>query len=48
VEEEVAVAAHTKYKSPVKRGKVTVAGHPPGDVAPRTFKSILEQAGLKN
>jgi predicted RNA binding protein YcfA (HicA-like mRNA interferase family) len=39
--------SHRQYKHPVKKGKVTIAGHPSGDVAPKTLKTILEQAGLK-
>jgi len=31
----------------MKSGRVIVAGKPPDDLAPRTFKSILKQAGLK-
>jgi predicted RNA binding protein YcfA (HicA-like mRNA interferase family) len=39
--------SHRQYKHPSKKGKVTIAGHPSVDVAPKTLKSILEQAGLK-
>jgi hypothetical protein len=38
---------HRQYKHPSKPGKVTIAGHPSVDAAPKTLKSILEQAGLK-
>jgi predicted RNA binding protein YcfA (HicA-like mRNA interferase family) len=37
--------SHRQYK--VKKGRVTIAGHPTDDVHPKTFKSILQQAGLK-
>lgn len=39
--------SHRQYKHPSKKGKVTIAGHPSVDAAPKTLKSILEQAGLK-
>ena len=39
--------SHRQYKHPVKSGKVTIAGHPSVDAAPKTLKSILEQAGIK-
>jgi predicted RNA binding protein YcfA (HicA-like mRNA interferase family) len=39
--------SHRQYKHPAKKGKVTIAGHPSADVAPKTLKNILEQAGLK-
>jgi predicted RNA binding protein YcfA (HicA-like mRNA interferase family) len=39
--------SHRQYKHPLKPGKVTIAGHPSVDAAPKTLKSILEQAGLK-
>jgi predicted RNA binding protein YcfA (HicA-like mRNA interferase family) len=39
--------SHRQYKHPAKTGTVTIAGHPSLDVAPKTYKSILEQAGLK-
>jgi predicted RNA binding protein YcfA (HicA-like mRNA interferase family) len=39
--------SHRQYKHPSKPGKVTIAGHPPDDVAPGTLNSILKQAGLK-
>jgi predicted RNA binding protein YcfA (HicA-like mRNA interferase family) len=38
--------SHRQYKHPAKSGKVTIAGHPSLDAAPKTLKSILEQAGL--
>jgi predicted RNA binding protein YcfA (HicA-like mRNA interferase family) len=39
--------SHRQYKHPVKKGKVTIAGHPSKDVAPKTYSSILSQAGLR-
>ena len=39
--------SHRQYKHATKPGKVTIAGHPSLDAAPKTLKSILEQAGLK-
>jgi predicted RNA binding protein YcfA (HicA-like mRNA interferase family) len=39
--------SHRQYKHPSKAGKVTVAGHPSAETAPKTLKSILEQAGVK-
>jgi len=39
--------SHRQYKHPSKSGKVTIAGHPSVEAAPKTLKSILEQAGLK-
>jgi predicted RNA binding protein YcfA (HicA-like mRNA interferase family) len=41
------VGSHRQYKHLAKRGKVTIAGHPSMDVAPKTLNSILDQAGLK-
>ena len=39
--------SHHQYKHPVKKGRVTVPGHPGDDVHPATLKSVLVQAGLK-
>ncbi len=39
--------SHRQYKHPFQPGRVTVAGHPGDDVHPKTLKSILTQAGLK-
>jgi predicted RNA binding protein YcfA (HicA-like mRNA interferase family) len=39
--------SHRQFKHPVKPGRVTVAGKPSDDLAPKTFDSILRQAGLK-
>jgi len=38
--------SHRQYKHPSKPGKVTIAGHPSMDLAQKTQKSILQQAGL--
>lgn len=37
--------SHNHYIHPTKPGKVTIPNHP-GDLDPRTVKSILKQAGL--
>jgi predicted RNA binding protein YcfA (HicA-like mRNA interferase family) len=39
-------SSHRQYKHPTKPGLVTVAGHPPKVLAPKTLKSILRQVGL--
>ena len=39
--------SHRQFKHPIKRGRVTIAGHRNDDLAPGTLNSILEQAGLK-
>ena len=39
--------SHRQFKHPVKKGRVTIAGHRNDDLAPGTLNSILEQAGLK-
>ena len=39
--------SHRQYKHPEKLGKVTIAGHPSAEMAPKTLRSILVQAGLK-
>jgi predicted RNA binding protein YcfA (HicA-like mRNA interferase family) len=39
--------SHRQYKHPTKPGRVTIAGKPSDDLAPKTFDSILRQAGLK-
>jgi predicted RNA binding protein YcfA (HicA-like mRNA interferase family) len=40
------VGSHRQYKHAVKKGRVTVAGHPSEDLAPKTLRSILVQVGL--
>jgi predicted RNA binding protein YcfA (HicA-like mRNA interferase family) len=39
--------SHRQFIHPVKRGKVTVAGHPSSEVDLKTRNSILKQAGIK-
>ncbi len=39
--------SHRQFKHPVKKGRVTIAGHPADDLAKGTLNSILKQAGLK-
>lgn len=39
-------SSHRQFKHPNKPGLVTVAGAPSMDLAPKTLKSILRQAGL--
>lgn len=38
--------SHRQFKHPVKRGRVTIAGHPNDDLAPGTLGSVLKQAQL--
>lgn len=38
--------SHRQFKHPTKIGLVTVAGHVSKELAPKTEKSILRQAGL--
>lgn len=40
--------SHRQFKHPAKPGRVTVSGHPSDDLHPKTLKSILTQAGLKD
>ena len=39
-------SSHRQFKHPTKPGLVTVAGHPPKVLAPKTLRRILRQAGL--
>lgn len=39
--------SHRQYKHPVKKGRVTIAGHFGDELARGTLNSILKQAGLK-
>jgi len=39
--------SHRQFKHPSKPGRVTIAGKLSDDLAPKTFDSILRQAGLK-
>ena len=38
--------SHRHYHHAIKRGTVTVAGHPGDDLHPKTQASIMRQAGL--
>jgi predicted RNA binding protein YcfA (HicA-like mRNA interferase family) len=38
--------SHRQYKHPVKRGRVTIAGHPGDDLGPDTLASVFKQAQL--
>ena len=37
---------HRQYKHLVKRGRVTVAGHPGDDLHPKTLASVFRQAQI--
>ena len=39
--------SHRQFKHPYKKGRVTIAGKPDLDLHPKTLKSILKQADLK-
>lgn len=39
--------SHKQFKHPIKKGCVTVAGHPGIDINPETLSNILKQAGIK-
>ncbi len=39
--------SHRHFKHAVKKGIVTIAGRPSKDLLPKTWNSILKQAGLK-
>lgn len=39
--------SHRQFEHPTKPGKVTVPGKPSDDLAPKTHRSILRQAGLE-
>jgi predicted RNA binding protein YcfA (HicA-like mRNA interferase family) len=39
--------SHRQYKHPIKKGRVTIAGHPSKDLGPKTKSSILRQAELQ-
>ena len=38
--------SHRQFMHPSKTGRVTLAGKPSDDLAPRTLNSILRQSGL--
>jgi predicted RNA binding protein YcfA (HicA-like mRNA interferase family) len=39
--------SHRQYRHFLKRGTVTIAGHPGDDLHPKTEISIMRQAGLR-
>jgi predicted RNA binding protein YcfA (HicA-like mRNA interferase family) len=39
--------SHRQYEHPVKKGRVTIAGHPATELGPKTKSSILRQARLQ-
>ena len=39
--------SHRQFKHSTRPGRVTIAGKPSDDLSPKTFESILRQAGLK-
>ncbi|MBT3069759.1 type II toxin-antitoxin system HicA family toxin [Rhodomicrobium sp. Az07] len=39
--------SHRQFKHTQKPGRVTIAGKPSDDLAPKTLGSILKQAGLR-
>ena len=39
--------SHRQYKHPTKPGRVTIAGHGRDDLNPKTWDSIVRQAGLR-
>jgi predicted RNA binding protein YcfA (HicA-like mRNA interferase family) len=39
--------SHRQYKRPLKRGRVTIPGHPDDDVAHGTLKSVYRQAQIE-
>jgi len=38
--------SHRHYKHPIKRGKVTIPGHPSDEMNPSVFNSVLKQAQI--
>lgn len=40
--------SHRQYKHPTKSGRITIAGDLSDDLHPKTWKSIVRQAGLEN
>lgn len=40
--------SHRQYKHLTKSGRVTIAGNLSDELLPKTWKSILRQAGLEN
>lgn len=42
-----AKGGHRQYKHPVKPGRVTIPGNLNAELAPKTERSVLKQAGLQ-
>ncbi len=38
---------HRQYKHPIKKGRVTVPGHPSDEMKPPLYNSVLKQAQIK-
>jgi len=38
--------SHRHYKHSIKKGKVTIPGHPSDEMAPSVFNSVLKQAQI--
>jgi predicted RNA binding protein YcfA (HicA-like mRNA interferase family) len=38
--------SHIQFKHPVKKGRVTIAGHPSHHLAPGTLNSVFKQAQI--
>jgi predicted RNA binding protein YcfA (HicA-like mRNA interferase family) len=43
----VTPGSHRQYKHPFKLGRVTVPGHPSDEMHPKTLRSILRQAQIR-
>ncbi len=39
--------SHRQFKHPVKKGRVTIAGHASEEMPRKTLRSVLTQAGLR-
>jgi predicted RNA binding protein YcfA (HicA-like mRNA interferase family) len=39
--------SHRQLVHPIKKGIVTLSGHPNDDLHPKTVKSVLDQAGIE-
>ena len=38
---------HRQYKHPIKKGRVTIPGHPSDEMKPQLYNSVLKQAQIK-
>lgn len=38
---------HRQYKHPIKKGRVTIPGHPSDEMKPYLYNSVLKQAQIK-